>query len=155
MYDSVMSNKIRDTDLKSIADTYNMVIQRSDKRRLDFSGLLIAIYTPVSSGLAFVALSVTLASKAEKLAFLATAISSVLIIFCALAERLGYFLIAQTQAKKYIGHVKETGGHFNEPLVGDRWQLKLVTYQIPLQIILLCVNLLSILTLITIAVCGS
>jgi hypothetical protein len=46
--------------------------------------------------------------------------------------------------KKFAKHVRETGKHVSGPLSGNRWEIKLLAYQVYIMTLLLLVNLVAI-----------
>lgn len=139
-----MNDKIVDpNDVQIVARTFNKLLDESDQERRIFSKLLLTIYTPVTSGLFFLSTSLVLNNNREKISFLITVASGILIVFSALLENLGYFLISKSIAGVYVEHVKKTGKHLNNPMYGKEWQNKLAEMQVYIMVILLVVNLLS------------
>lgn len=140
-----MTDQYIDNDeLISIADTFNEVISSSDKKRLDFSKTLLAIYTPVTSGLLFLSTSIQLGNIAQKVVFLMAVTTSSSIVLSALIERLAYFLSSKTIAEKFTKHVRGTGKHTNGPLKGEKWQNKLISSQVYIMSFLVLVNIVSV-----------
>ncbi|MFA6974122.1 MAG: hypothetical protein WC238_05295 [Parcubacteria group bacterium] len=132
-------------DVYTIVNSYNNLIERSDEDRRIFSKLLLTIYTPVSSGLLFLSINLSLENNHEKITFFAISLTSILIVFSALAENFGYYLISKNAATTYINNVKKTGKHYGSPLGGTKWQDKLVEWQIYIMVILITINLSSVL----------
>lgn len=134
---------IKPGDLPDVAHGFNTFGKKADNRRLEFSKLLLTVYTPVSSGLVFLSTNLEFENNAQRVFFLILATSSVLIVLSALLERLGYFLISETQAKKFVSHVHKTGKALNKPVYGKKWHSKLVGAQIWILFSLLLVNVFS------------
>ncbi|MDB5181147.1 MAG: hypothetical protein JWO54_910 [Candidatus Saccharibacteria bacterium] len=130
-------------ELRSIAETFTELGERSDNRRKDFSKTLLIIYTPVSSGLVFLSTSLDTNSDIQKISFLIMILSSVLIVLCAILERLGSFLITKTIANTFAKYVRETRKHTTGPLYGKDWQAKLVSSQVYLLCGLLIINMIA------------
>lgn len=136
---------IRPENLKDVADGFNNFIGRADRDRSEFSKLLLTIYTPVSSGLLLLATRLSFRTNYQKVVFLAVATSSILIVLSALLEKLGYFLSSQTQAKKYVDHVRKTGEHLSKPVSGKRWEIRLISAQVYILATLLLINMVFVL----------
>lgn len=128
-----------------IAETFTKLIRQSDDNRIDFLKLLLAIYTPVTSGIFFLSTSIKLISQNEKHLFVSVATSSALIVLSSLVVQLVYFLSAEERAKKYVDHIKETGKHFNKPLYGKKWHSKIIRSFTMLAAGLLLLNIVSVL----------
>jgi hypothetical protein len=136
--------QIDPNDLKIIGDTYNKLGGISDKYRLDYSKVLLTIYTPVTSGILYLSTILHFKGGEEKVTFLVITTSSALIVISALIERFGYYLISRSQNDKYINHVRKTGKHFDKPLLGEKWQSTLVESQIFVMTALLTINVISV-----------
>lgn len=141
-----MSDKeyIDSDELASIAETFNKVIENSDKKRLDFSKTLLVIYTPVTSGLLFLSTNLRFDSTYQKVIFLIAVTTSSTIVLSALIERFAYFLSSKTIADKFTKHVRDTGKHTSGPLGGKKWQNKLISSQVYVMGLLVLVNILSV-----------
>jgi len=131
-------------DLEPIAETFNKLIARSDKSRLDFSKTLLTIYTPVTSGFVFLATTFKFADIYQKITFLIALTSGALIVVSALTERYGYSRSSTAVAKSFIDHVNQTGKHTTTPLYCKGWHKKLISYQIFIMSVALLVNILAI-----------
>lgn len=134
--------------LQQIQKSLNDLIQSADKNRLEFSKLLLTIYTPVTSGLLLLSISIKYNMFAEKVLFLFIATTAVLIIFSTLIEKFVYYLISKKIAQTYVDYVRETGKHLYEPMYGKQWQNAILKYQPYITIGLLMINLFSALAFI-------
>lgn len=140
-------------NLREAVKIVELLISKTDDRRLDFSKVLLTIYTPVSSGLLFLSTSIVFDCDLERYAFLTLATSSVLIVISALIERLGYFLISNEQTRVYVQRLKEsvknnTPEILYQPLDGKNWHSNIVKSQVFIMTALVVVNLMSALTFI-------
>jgi hypothetical protein len=145
-------NEVDPNDEKTIATTFNKLVKIVDDERRIFSKLLLTIYTPVTSGLFFISNSIILEDNCKKYFFLVITITSTMIVFSALLENLGYFLISREMTDVYTKHVRETGKHLVGPFSGKSWQSNFIEMQIYIMTFLLMVNLLSVIAFISLRV---
>lgn len=139
------ADKLDPNDEPTIIRVFNKLINETDKERRTFSKLLLTIYTPITSGLFFLSISLSLDTKYQKILFFIIVITSVLIVLLALLENLFYFLITKESAEIYTAHVRKTGKHLNGPFGGKIWKTRVIEIQIFAMTALLFLNLISIL----------
>lgn len=130
-------------DLASIAETFTLLTQRSDENREKFSKTLLTIYTPITSGLVFLATTFTFTGNLQKISFLTAITSGAIIVISAIIERFGYYLSAATVIKSFVNHVNKTGKHTTTQLSGKHWHNILISCQIFIMLISLFVNILA------------
>jgi hypothetical protein len=128
----------------------NELTSKSDNSRSKLSSVLITVYGAVTSGLFFLVSGSELALDANnKRFFVIVVISSVLIVFTALLEKVfDYFALVQV-GKNHVKNIKDyttysQTGHYNK--LSPNTVTSLVLSAIPVsQLILLIVNALSVL----------
>lgn len=133
-------NFIKPEDIDPLAKSFNELTAAADDSREKYANALLAIYTPVLSGLFFLTTKITLHGSIQKLLFLTIITSSGLIVLSGLAQKYLYFKTSDTMARKFAKHVRETGKHINGVLNGNPWEIRLLKYQINTMTSLLLVN---------------
>jgi hypothetical protein len=135
---------IKAEDVGSIAKSFNELTASSDENREKYANALLTIYTPVLSGLFFLTTKMTFQGSVQKTLFLTVVTTSGLIVLSGLIQKFLYFKTSDTMGKKFAKHVRETGKHVSGPLSGNRWEIKLLAYQVYIMTLLLLVNLVAI-----------